>query len=315
MIWALAVVQAMQMDSLESRVKSGKSHYEFYKTSGSCWESAVLSMSQSCNTMNEASQSLFAVKLTNCHLKRLGLKELTCEIGKCELDSNTYIAYTQFFTHSFDICVYLSYHHWQMETQKTIDQLSTVSEEALKLAQISNLITKEILEKQFEMKMQVDKSKAEMTLFVAEFINTTETLSKEMNKQQEFIAGWFQKIYVALMQISNLHEDLMSQVWEMSSFVFFLVSLAFLTAITSFPETFNQRTRVFLISGVEIIFERSFGLWLRYIRTSFLALCLLVVAAGVKRYRNYESRPFILFQIASTPDRRFSVNFDEPNRN
>lgn len=247
-----------------------------------------MTMSQSCNNMNEASQSLFAVKLTNCHLKRLGLKELDCEIGKCELDSNTYIAYTQFFTHSFDICVYLSYHHWQIETQKTIDQLSKASEEALRLTEISNFITKEILEKQIEMKVQVDKSKAEMTLFVAEFINTTETLSKEMNKQQEFIAGWFQKIYVVLMQISSLHEDLISQVWEMSSFVFFLVSLAFLTAITSFPETFNQRTRVFLISGLEIIFERSFGLWLRYVRAGFLVLCLLVVIAGVKRYRDYD---------------------------
>jgi hypothetical protein len=288
MIFLLSLAEASLVDMLESRVNSGKSHYEFYKTSGSCWESAIQSMISTCESMNEESQSFFALKLTNCHLKRLGLKELNCEIGKCELDSNTYIAYTQFFTHSFDICVYLSYHQWQVDTKKTVEKLASASSKTLELLQESSLVTQEVLDKQKEMKAEVDKNKEQMTLFVKEFVETTQQLSKEINKQQEFIAGWFQRIYAVVVGISEMQENVLGQVWDLNCFLFFLVFCCFLAAVTSFPETFSQRAKVFTLAVGEVFVERCLSLNLKCVRTTVVLICIGIVVAGVKRYREYD---------------------------
>lgn len=110
----LVEAQSSSLDDLRTRIESGKIYYQAYTTANKCNEQVIASMLKKCDEMNEDVQSEFALKLTNCHLERVGFPLFECthdNLNKCQIqmDQNTFLAYTQFFTHAFDLCVYLSF--------------------------------------------------------------------------------------------------------------------------------------------------------------------------------------------------------------
>lgn len=303
MIFLLVFATALELDPLKERIENGKLHYEVYKNSGGCWEKAIEAMISTCGEMDENTQSLFAAKLTNCHLKRLGLKEITCEIGKgCELDSNSYIAYTQFFTHSFDICVYVSFKSWQQKTQNTIKSLAQVSEISLKSIQDSQQILNSISLKQEDLHNSVIKSielhkelqaelinsRDEIQDFALDFMNSSKQFQAEMNKQQEFIGKWFNKLYKSISEISYMQEAILLEIWDLNSIFFYVFFVGVFTFITSFPETYACRSKIFCLFAVEVFIERLNPINSKPMRTFLIFSCSLLLFHNIRSYKQYD---------------------------
>ena len=313
MILVILILYAsgLEINTLSDRISNGKLHYEVYTTSGSCWEKAVQSMISTCSEMDEFTQSLFAAKLTNCHLKRLGLKEITCPIGPgCELDSNSYIAYTQFFTHSFDICVYVSYTAWQTRTQNTIQALSLASETSLKALETSHSLAQQIYDKQEDVKAQiarsielhkelqlgVEKTKEEMQGFAAEFMNSSKRFQEEMNKQQEVLGKWLSKIYNGILEIGYMQETLLGELWDINSILFCCFFTVFFLFFTSFPETSFARPRIFSLFLLELFSERFLPPYSKSNRTLLLLLCGFILFFSIRRYKQYDRLSYDLLR-------------------
>lgn len=303
-------VQGLELSTLESRITNGKLHYEVYSTSGSCWENAVNSMIPTCNEMDETSQSQFAAKLTSCHLKRLGLKELSCPIGKgCELDQNSYIAYTHFFTHSFDICVYVSYSAWQKKTQKTIKELASAADLSLQALESSQIIVKKIFDVQEDVNYKVsrsielhkelheemEKNKQEMQGFALEFMSSSKKFYEEMNKQQEFVQKWMGKIYDSVAQIGYLQEVMLGELWDVNSLLFYAGFAGVFWFFTSFPETYSARPRVFSLCTLEVLVERQFP-YSRSTRSLLIFTSTLLIYLSIRKYRRYDKLSYDLLR-------------------
>lgn len=310
MFFLLHTIFALQLDSLESRLESGKAHYSLYTSSGSCWESAILSMQSSCSSMDESTQSDFASKLTNCHLSRLNLPQIPCKIGQCQLDATTYLAYTHFFTHTFDICVYISYQNWQKRTQQTVQDLTITSQSTLKTLQSSTELSQRILTSQNLMKNsledsikghkdlqeEVGKSREEIEAFTREFVFRSQEMEKEIGKQKEFIAGWFEKVFDLLGKVNSVQGIVMEELWELSFLVFLAIFLAFVTILTSFSETYSLRFRLYALGVAEGIAEKLLGGKSVGLRMGLVGVTLCIAALGVKRFQDYDRLSYCLLK-------------------
>jgi hypothetical protein len=310
MILLIVVVAGLQLENLRERIDNGKLHYEVYTTGGNCWENAVNSMTPTCSEMDEHTQSLFATKLTNCHLKRLGLKEITCKIGDCDLDNNSFIAYTHFFTHSFDICVYISYTAWQTKTQNTIQALNTAADLSLKALDASQTLAQQISDKQEdvqasvlrsislhqELQAQLSQSRDEMKDFAIDFMNSSKKFQDEMNKQQEFLSKWFTKLYSSILEIGYIQETILGEIWDINSILFYFTFITFFIFFTSFPETYSVRFKVFWLLLLEVVIEKYYKEYYRLQRIGLFGGCLALVLFSAHSYKQYDRLSYDLLR-------------------
>ena len=120
-------------------LSSGQSHYQelALKASlpmyGPCWLSALSTLSSTCSQLSSTTQARLALQFTNCFLAQAGQKEYPChheqEVAGClqNVDNNAFTAYSNFYTHTQNMCYFIKSQEWQEMTDNTITRLSSSS--------------------------------------------------------------------------------------------------------------------------------------------------------------------------------------------
>ena len=139
-----------------SALSSGQSQYQelSLKASlpkyGSCWLSALSQLSSTCSQLSEVTQARLALQFTNCFLGQAGQQEYPChqdqEVASClqNVDNNAFTAYSNFYTHTQNMCYFLKSQEWQEITDNTIHRLSSSSAKVAMEMEESHNLLKEI---------------------------------------------------------------------------------------------------------------------------------------------------------------------------
>ena len=103
-----------------------------------CWKSALDDLHTTCRSMSDDQQRRLALAFANCHLQSSNRGIYPChrdaDISDCtsrdKMDDAAFQIYTEFFTHSNNMCYFLQSALWQDKTEGTINKLSDASEMA-----------------------------------------------------------------------------------------------------------------------------------------------------------------------------------------
>ena len=117
----------LNLNSYRISVISGQSKYtELTQATnmpkyGSCWMKALSQLQSTCDQLSDGSHSRLALQFANCLLAQTGQKTYPCDesddISKCleNVDTNAWTSYSNFFTHTHNMCHFLKSQQWQAE--------------------------------------------------------------------------------------------------------------------------------------------------------------------------------------------------------
>lgn len=238
---------------LEQTLRAGQVQYHEFNGRGGCWADVVKEMQQECVELNEETQAVFAMQLTNCHLAKSGLQGYPCNRNmsayQCtkDLDTKAWISYNEFYTHAFHICVFLSHRVWQDQTQATIQGLTTASAEtqltlleSLKTTQSIQASQTEIdrnmqrtLTQHQDLQRQLVNNKQDLSAFAQEFRSSTQQMSQDLKQQHEKVLSWVSGIYQGIDDVRRIQEIVLGEMWDLKTLIFYcscVVIVLYLTA-------------------------------------------------------------------------------------
>ena len=141
----------------------GKEKYEAIKREASsrpryskCWTDALVELQSGCKALTDETQHRMALAFTNCFLQKTGRNSYPCssdvEVSLCtsSMTAEAYNTYTEFFTHTQNICFFLQAQIWQDETDNTISRLADNSAHVAQQMEDSSLLQSDIIKKQNE---------------------------------------------------------------------------------------------------------------------------------------------------------------------
>ena len=134
-----------------------------YAQHSPCWKEALNQLHSTCKTMTDSEQMRLALAFTNCHFQNSNRQTYPCppniSISECtnknKMDDSAFQIYTEFYTHSNNMCYFIQSQLWQEQTETTINKLSDTSEKAVEKLEKSLEYHKKLEEKQdFALKNQ-----------------------------------------------------------------------------------------------------------------------------------------------------------------
>lgn len=214
---------------------------------GSCWKAAVQHLDEGCKHLSEESQSDIALHITNCFLEMSGHESYNCELDKksnlraiCinNMSDRAFNVYTEFYTHTQNICWFLRGQIWQEtiseNTWKVGKQLelTAINQEGLLQAQKESLRLQEKM-----LKHGKDLEQVLQSLHASSDIhqNILMMLSKSVNNLQSWIIG----------EIS----------W-IDSVVFYMISVFVTFLLTSSQRTLSSRIPISVLLFLNLLIER-----------------------------------------------------------
>ena len=141
----------------------GKEKYEAIQREASsrpryskCWTDALQQVRSGCKVLTDETQHRMALAFTNCFLKKTGRVIYPCsidvDVSTCtgSMTAEAYNTYTEFFTHTQNICFFLQAQIWQEETDSTISRLADNSAHVAQQIEDSSVLQSDIMRKQNE---------------------------------------------------------------------------------------------------------------------------------------------------------------------
>ena len=129
-------------DSRAIQRRKGKEKFEEIRNTaeyGPCWKDALDELQSGCRSTSDHERRRLGLAFANCHFEGSGRPTYPCPkdsnikycTSKENMDDSSFQIYTQFFTHTMNMCYFLQSTLWQQKTESTINKLSEVSEEAM----------------------------------------------------------------------------------------------------------------------------------------------------------------------------------------
>lgn len=143
-------------------IDEGRRQYEMLQTEsnapryGRCWKKALDFVNSGCKRLTDESQSRMAIAFTNCFLQKSGLQTYKCHtsstVQECteKMTDRAFNVYTDFFTHTQQICFFLESQVWQEEAHATISVLSESSRNVAQQLVETEQLQKHVLRSQEE---------------------------------------------------------------------------------------------------------------------------------------------------------------------
>jgi len=135
-----AVIELPMSSDVTTVVREGQRQYELIKEksnlpdSGQCWRNAVAHLHEGCRHLTEDLQRELALRFADCFMQSSGHSGIDCISNSQDgggidqqaclrnLTDRVFLTYTEFYTHSQSMCLFLMSQVWHRETQKTIDK-------------------------------------------------------------------------------------------------------------------------------------------------------------------------------------------------
>jgi len=245
----------------QNAISSGQSKYQelALKSSlpkyGSCWMAALSNLASTCNELSDDSQARLALKFANCFLAQAGQPKYPCEdyqeMSEClrNADSNAFTAYSNFFTHTQNMCYFLKSIEWQELTDDTINRLSVSSAKVAEELEVSANLQQEIyqgqqetLKYERELSLSIEASKGNVRDMLEEFKLST-------SEQKHMIFEVFDRV-------TTLQNLVVSEVSWLYTVVFYSACLLVIYLVTSTKRTVDARLWMFFILSVNFCMER-----------------------------------------------------------
>ncbi|XP_013395112.1 uncharacterized protein LOC106162378 [Lingula anatina] len=255
-------------ESENQMLEDGRREYNMIKSEttrpryGQCWKEALTALETGCKKLTDEVQHRLAAKFTNCFLEKSGRPTYHCsdddELEKCtkQMDDSAFSAYTNFFTHTQNICFFLQSQVWQEDTDRTISNLADTSKTVAKQLQESNEIQSEIISRQKE----ALENQQNLLLQGETLGKTIETSSgnvrsllqdfqKSTHEQRAMIGEVFDRV-------SRLQSVVLGEFTGFYSLIFYALTIIISYLITSTPRSSGARFWLFLTMTTNMVFER-----------------------------------------------------------
>ncbi len=259
----------------DERYKLGQAKYEAIKRESrgalpkysTCWTNALERLESGCKELTDDIQHRLALLFTNCFLDKNGRPTYECASGlpvrECTKDmtSEAFNTYSEFFTHTQNICFFLQGQVWQSETEATISKLSDNSQLVAQQMEDSSNLQAEVLRRQnesiknqevlmlagSELRKTIDESTSGVQNIMADFKKTT-------GEQRQLIFEVFDRV-------SSLQSLVMGEFTGFYSLIFYAISILIAYLLTSTPRTSDARFWLFVLMTGNIIAERMIVYW------------------------------------------------------
>jgi len=257
----------------EVLVAQGKMQYEMMQIDsampryGPCWREALSQLEHGCKNLDDDMQSRMALAFTNCFLAKVGMTTYPCSrsshISDClkNVDNNAFTSYSNFFTHTQNMCYFLQSQVWHEETEKTIQRLATNSAKVSRSIADSSRLQEDIIEKQQET-LDYQRQLVENGSFLSQAIEVSKTNVKDM--LDEFRSSTSEQrilIFEVFDRVSRLQNLVVSEVSWLYTVVFYGTCLLVIYLLTSARRTADARLWMFGVLSANFALERLICRW------------------------------------------------------
>ena len=232
-----------------------------------CWKEALDGLHSSCRTMSDNDQRRLALAFTNCHFESSNRGTYPCpknvDISECtsteKMDDAAFHVYTEFFTHSNNICYFVQSLLWQEKTETTINKLSDASE-----------VTVEKLEESLKYHKKLE-AKQTLSLKNQEVIlEQDHKISQTLENTKSNMDRAFEEMYAKAESQKLLLDDVLGTLrsgmgsiqWILSSILGEIITLetagffiGIVIVITFFPQFGTSRLWLFGVLLIYAVFE------------------------------------------------------------
>lgn len=261
------------------RLQNGEQEFEKIRSRADhskCWEEAISRLRDGCKHLTDIEQSRLAIAFANCHFKKSGLKTYPCadndSIKACTKDMAQSVlafnTYTEFYTHTSDICFYLQSKVWQQKTEDTVNKLSSTSNKVAEQLEASLINQQKVLEGQkssLSNQGEILKNEAYLKSALKTSAESAKQAFLDMKKataeQKAVLMETFDSLFKGVDRITKLQSMLLGEFMTLHSLGFYLVSILACYIITSAPRTAAARLWLFGALLVHIVIERLIVRW------------------------------------------------------
>nr|XP_006820991.1 PREDICTED: uncharacterized protein LOC100374938 [Saccoglossus kowalevskii] len=287
----------------QSKFKEGETQfsalqeYTRHPRYGQCWTNALQQINEGCRRLTDDEQSHLALAFANCHLSKLGLNTYECLPGQTlkecttNMDDRGFIAYTEFFTHTQNICFFLQNQIWHERTESTVSRLADSSETVAEQLEVAGKIQEQMIVRQNE-SLKNQEEILQSGQHLKETLNSqTEDIQSSFNEMKATAAEHKILFAEAFQKVADLQKMVMIEFTGFYSLFFYALSALISYLLTSTPRTSNARFWMFIILLVNITVERVivritddteavYGrMWICRQVFCFLALLILLIMA------------------------------------
>nr|XP_054752079.1 uncharacterized protein LOC129257712 [Lytechinus pictus] len=291
------------------------SHHPKY---GTCWVSALQTVAAGCKRLTDDEQSRMALTLANCHLAKAGFDTYNCDetmdikdcLNPMKGDSISFNAYTEFFTHTQDICFFLQSQVWHEQTEETVEKLTQSSEDVAIQLEVTGKLQENMIKQQNESlknQKEILAQEAKLNEALKSSTNSIQEVFAEMKSSTLEQKALFAETFDRVAQVQRL---MLGEFTWFNSVIYYVVGVLLVYMVTSTSQTASARFSLFLLLLVNWVVEwvmfrimdssdqtvfHANSWWCRKI---FCSLGLLLLIYKASQYKDYNKiNHAILLQI------------------
>merc|ERR1719470_563602 len=219
-------------------------------------------LTTTCSHLSDTTQARLALQFTNCFLAQAGQKEYPCkeeeDIAICleDVDNNAFTAYSNFYTHTQNMCYFIKSQEWQEIQVNTIHRLYSSSAKVAREMQESHHIQKEIALAQQD-SLQYQRQLAEKGSFLSQAIETSKGNVKDMLEEFQMSTNEQKNlIFEVFDRVTRLQNLVVSEVSWLYTVVFYSACLLIIYLVTATKRTEDSRLWLFFILSANFGLER-----------------------------------------------------------
>ena len=209
-------------------------------------------------------QSRLALDFANCFLDKAGQRTYPCtgnndEFKKCmkEMDSNAFTAFSNFFTHTHNMCQFLMSQMWRENTAKTISTLSETSARAAEVTKQSLDMQDALLANQAET-LNYQKQIAANGSALSQALESSRANARAL--MEEFRASTDEQrtlIFSIFDRVSQLQSLVVSEVSWFYTVIFYSACLLLVYITTATKRTADARIPLIILLTLNFVIERA----------------------------------------------------------
>ncbi|CAK8686840.1 unnamed protein product [Clavelina lepadiformis] len=250
----VAQLQLLQIQKQTKHMKYGK-----------CWTKALEQLQNGCRNLTDEMQRRIAYAFARCHLQSAGREIPECEedkpVSECTNDKvlkdTPFNTYTEFFTHTQQICFHLQSQVWHEATENTISRLADNSAEVASSLEQSSAIALEMVERQNvtlqnqeEMLRNERLLRENMHKSVLDVQRSHEETKNVIREQRVLFAEVFDRV-------AALQKTVLGEFTSVYTFGFYIGASLLAYVLTSTSRTSSARIWLFVLITVNFFTERA----------------------------------------------------------
>ncbi|XP_033099249.1 uncharacterized protein LOC117102906 [Anneissia japonica] len=218
-----------------------------------------------CKHLTDDEQSRLALLFANCHLQKAQIPPYHCDDGedisdclaKMRSDVIAFNAYTEFFTHTQNICFFLQNQIWHERTEDTVSRLATSSESVAEQLETTSELQDKMMQRQSQsLANQEAIIKNEKYLQMA-LHQSSQDLQQVFNDMKISTKEQKQLFEETFQRVSDVQRVILGEFTSFHSLLFYVLAAAVVYMLTSTSRSSGARLYIFVILIINAAVERA----------------------------------------------------------